>query len=418
MATINKPIMLDETGVAIAEELARQNMYLAMMAEGRRGEIYNSMEQIANLVKASSLDDLRRLFPTGDQIIVPWKDMASTSHNTDETAYQVPIDIVHKSMVALRDGSEVPGLFMQWHYCTPFDMPFDAQEAFYVAENAVLPAGTYNVTMGFNWGTNVVNGKTYQFTLTNDLPVGGQLAGFYGAPDQAPANWRVYAFKDANTLAATETVTVTEGNAGTNLGTFTAAGSDTLNSLHRVAYGYNRWSMSAYRQWLNSAEPAGKWWKPQHKWDRPPAQAATAHGFLTGYSDDFLRILKPVMVRTALNTVTDSAVGAYEDTYDRVFLPALEQEFINPQASGVEGEAWDYWKEVSPTGTPAVYYKDGAHPATYSIEAKTTARYVRLRSAYRGSGSHAWGVNPSGSVYNGNAYNGGRCSPACVIRKS
>lgn len=65
-----------------------------MLAEGKRSEIYASMEQISHLVRTSSLEELKRLFSVGDQIIVPWKDMDDTAHNTDETAYQAAFDFV------------------------------------------------------------------------------------------------------------------------------------------------------------------------------------------------------------------------------------------------------------------------------------------------------------------------------------
>ena len=189
--------------------------------------------------------------------------------------------------------------------------------------------------------------------------------------------------------------------------------------MQRVAYGYNRWSQSAIRQYLNSAKAAGQWWEPQHKWDRPPAELASKPGFLSGYSDDFLNAIKPVRVRTALNTVTDAAVGTYEDTYDKIFLASLEQEFITPQASGVEGEAWDYWKQAVERSTPTPWYKtfaEGGHPITYGIDGKTSARYVRLRSAGRGFASNTWFVYASGHVshYGGAVYSG-RFAPACVI---
>lgn len=169
----------------------------------------------------------------------------------------------------------------------------------------------------------------------------------------------------------------------------------------------------------NSAKAAGQWWEPQHKWDRPPAELASKPGFLSGYSDDFLNAIKPVRVRTALNTVTDAAVGTYEDTYDKIFLASLEQEFITPQASGIEGEAWDYWKQAVERSTPTPWYKtfaEGGHPITYGIDGKTSAQSVRLRSASRGGANGTWLVSASGGVgsviY---AVYSNRFAPACVI---
>lgn len=351
-----------------------------------------------------------KVFNIGDQLIHKWTDGSAN--------YDMPHDIVHFSDVELKNGEIVPGMFMQWHFCSPFCVQFDAEEAFYYAETE-LAAGTYNVIVGENWGKYCKKNEVYQFTLTKPVPAGGQIAGFTGMPDQAPANWRVSTYESAESTTPIETVTPSAGSNGTNLGTLTAAGDGKLNSIQRVAYGYNRWSQSAIRQYLNSAAAAGQWWKPQNKWDRPPAELASHAGFLAGYSDDFIAAIKAVKVRTALNTVTDAAEGTYEDTYDKIFLPSLEQEFITPQASGIEGDAWEYWKKAVERSTPTPWYKtfaEGGHPITYAINAKTSAQSVRLRSVHRGGAGNTWYVYSSGYVNgdDGAAFSN-RFAPACVI---
>ena len=406
---ITKPMFLDETGEKIYEQLKMQNALLSAMAASKVTELTSDLRGIQNLVWNGLAP---KILAPGDQLNVDWSDGSET--------HTVPNDIVHHSNVELKSGYKTPGMYLQWHFCSPFGMPFDAAEAFYYAEEE-LPAGTYNIIVGDNWGSNCKKGEQYQFTLTKPVPAGGQLAGFAGMPDQKPANWRVRSYTDANSTTPIEEVTPTAGTEGTNLGTLSFAGDGKLNSLYRVAYGYGRWSQSAIRQYLNSAEPAGKWWKPQNKWDRPSTEAATRPGFLSGFSEEFLAVIQPVKVRTALNTVTDSADGTYEDTYDKFFLPSLEQEFITPQLSGVEGEAWDYWRAAVERAIPTPWHKDyvdGGHPVTYAIDNKTSAQYVRLRSASRGVASHAWYVNPSGSVTNSYAASALRFAPACVIAKS
>ena len=97
-------------------------------------------------------------------------------------------------------------------------------------------------------------------------------------------------------------MSVTAGSAGTSLGTFTPAGDGSLNSLHRLSYGYNRWSQSAMRQWLNSDKSAGQWWTSQNKFDRVPEQHATKAGFMSGFEKEFLDCIQPIKVVTALNT--------------------------------------------------------------------------------------------------------------------
>lgn len=388
-------------------EMKRQTAISEAAARDQIAALASQMSSIAKIVRdgyGSVLMDI------GDQLNIDWTDGSKS--------YNVPHDIVHFADVDLKNGDKVPGMYIQWHFCSPFGVQFDAAEAFYYAETE-LAAGTYNIIVGDNWGTNCKKNEQYQFTLSKPVPKGGQIAGFYSMPDKAPSEWTVQTFTDAKSTTPIETVKPTAGSNGTNLGTLSFTGDGKLNSLQRVAYGYNRWSQSAIRQYLNSAKAAGQWWEPQHKWDRPPAELASKPGFLSGYSDDFLNAIKPVRVRTALNTVTDAAVGTYEDTYDKIFLASLEQEFITPQASGVEGEAWDYWKQAVERSTPTPWYKtfaEGGHPITYGIDGKTSAQYVRLRSASRGSANLTWNVNASGYViYYISAVSSNRFAPACVI---
>ncbi len=399
-------LLTNEVGLQMLEEMRRQTAISEATARDQIAALASQMSAIAKIVRDGYGNVLMDI---GDQLNIDWTDGSKS--------YNVPHDIVHFANVDLKNGDKVPGMYLQWHFCSPFGVQFDAAEAFYYAETE-LAAGTYNIIVGDNWGNNCKKNEQYQFTLSKPVPAGGQIAGFYSMPDKAAAEWTVQTFTDAKSTTPIETVKPTAGSNGTNLGTLSFAGDGKLNSLQRVAYGYNRWSQSAIRQYLNSAKAAGQWWEPQHKWDRPPAELASKPGFLSGYSDDFLNAIKPVRVRTALNTVTDAAVGTYEDTYDKIFLASLEQEFITPQASGVEGEAWDYWKQAVERSTPTPWYKtfaEGGHPITYGIDGKTSAQYVRLRSANRGFAFVTWTVFASGYVSNTYAVNSYRFAPACVI---
>lgn len=378
---------------------------LRTLASINAGELAD-MAAIRKLVRTGNAANV---FAIGDQINVPWTDKATG------TQYVVPMDVVHHGEATLKDGTVVPAMYLQWHYATPFGVQFNNYQAFYYCEEE-LPAGTYYVTMGYSWGNNVVADVSYNFTLTEAVPAGGQLAGFRGAPDNAASSWKVYAFADKTTATAQETVSVSEGVAGTFLGTFTAAGDGNINSLQRTAYGYNRWGQSAMRQWLNSEAEAGEWWTPQNDYDRPADQLATKAGFLSGFEQDFLDCLTPIKVTTALNTVTDAADGTTEDTYDKIFLPSLEQIYTTPQLSGVEGEYWDYWKRALGRTTPTSWHPN-VYPEyiTYGLENKTSAQSVRLRSAARGGSYNAWCVSAGGYVYYPYAIYASRCAPACAI---
>lgn len=408
----------NKAGAAVAA-LERQNLLLTQLitAEGGATPI-NTLQEIAEIVRRGEAPNV---FTVGDQILVKW--------NNGTQDYILPFDIVHFDDVELQDGETVPGMFIQSHYALE-GVQFDQNEALYVVPAGGIPAGTYHFTMGNSWGTHVVSGKSYEFTLANAyaegdiLQIGTATSDISGLPDTAPANWRIRGYKAAGGVPAgsaatpTEIVTLSEGTGGTDLGTLSSStkyGTSGLNNMQRCSYGYNRWSQSAIRQWMNSDAAADSWFTPQNPYDRRPDQLASLRGMKAGFEEGFLNILKPVKVTTALNTVTDDQIGASENTFDIFFLASLEQEYIAPQASGVEGHYWEYWKRrlgltnPQPTGQ--------AFPAhiRYAYNAKTSARYCRLRSADRGIACHAWFVDPSGSAGGSIATSASRAVPACVI---
>ena len=407
---------------------------------GRLGVLTDVLpDNWSTLVDSIDAGDGETVLPVGSQIRSPW------TITNGSTTYDAPWNAVHHSSVEIEGGDTKNVAYLQMDKCLPFDTQFSPYQAFLYAIDG-LPAGTYNVTMGFNWGTHVKSGKTYQFTLTQAVPAGGQLSGFRGAPDQSPANWKVYSHTSPSSSANIETVSVTEGSAGTGLGTFTAAGvmvpaSGTpettesvtidgttyeyygLNSLYRVAYGNNRWFHSAIRQYLNSS--GTDWWTPQTVFDRPPAYAAH-RGFLSGLDPDMVAAMLPVKVVTALNYVTDGGTSAnpeYDTTYDRVFLPSTKEHYLALSATyggtqGMEGEFWDYWRRVAGTTSPL---STGAyHPEyiQYDLASPTTPRYCWERSAYRGYGYSVTYVHATGSCYTHYAFNGSRVAPACAIGES
>ncbi len=414
--SVTKPIILDATGQEMVEimksmltEQQATNAQLQIMSADAMATVATDLQAIKHIVQNGYASNI---FSVGDQIIDDWTD------SVGGTTYSVPHNVVTFQDVELQDGETVPGMWLQWHYSTPYSMPFDAQEAFYYAEDG-LDAGIYYFTIGSTWGA-FTSGNIYQFTLESAVPAGGQLVfnntDLYNN-DLDGTTLSVYESSTSTDALETAEITKVDSGSGTDLGTFTTAGSGNANSIQRAAYGYNRWSQSAIRQWLNSSADIGEWWEPQNVFDRPPAQLATYPGFLSGYSSAFLSAIQKVKVRTALNTITDSEDGTYEDTYDYIFLPSLEQQYITPQLSGVEGDYWEYWKRA--TGSSATIPRTdeaGTFPITYAINAKTSAQNVRLRSAYRGSANGVWIVRSTGAViYYISARSAYRCAPACVI---
>lgn len=409
---VTEPIYLDETAKDNGRKLDQMtaallgmSSSLGVIARAQTGVVeemdYNGIKAVVAAGNAPAV------FPVGTQLV-------NTYTGKDGKVYDCPWDVVKTDDIAEGEtGTTAPAMVLQMHYASLEDIQFSAYQAFFVVPEAGLVAGAYNVKMGLDWGSNVKTGTVYQFTLTKNAPAGARLTGFYNAPDVAPANWKVYVYKDRMKSELLETCNVTAGDAGTNLGTFLAKPNGNLNGLHPVGYGDNRWWKSAYRQYLNSDAPAKEWWAPQDEWDMKPDQADTVPGFLAGFSDDFKAALTRVKVVTYGNTVTDD--GSAVVTYDKIFLPSLQEIYCSPQVSGDGTGYWPYWKERTGAKTPQALWQTYPLRITRDLAQRTVGRYVRLRSAFRGSGNSAFGVSSSGTVSNWNAIYACRCAPACEM---
>lgn len=408
---VTAPPYLDETAKANGKKLDQMtaallgmSSSLGVLARAQTGVVeemdYNGIKAVVAAGNAPAV------FPVGTQLV-------NTYTAKDGKVYDCPWDVVKTDDIAEGEtGTTAPAMVLQMHYASLEDIQFSAYQAFYVVQESGLAAGTYNVKMGLNWGTNVKNGTVYQFTLTKNAPAGARLTGFYNAPDTAPTSWKVYVYKDQNKSELLETCNVSAGSAGMNLGTFLAKPNGNLNGLHSVGYGDNRWYKSAYRQYLNSDKPAKEWWQPQDEWDMKPDQADTVPGFLAGFSDDFKNALTRVKVVTCGNTVADD--GSAVVTYDKIFLPSLEEIYCSPQASG-EGTYWPYWKERTGAKTPQGLFEPFQLRITRDLAQRTVGRYVWLRSADRAGGYDTFYLYPSGIVSHWHAIYACRCAPACKM---
>lgn len=408
---VTEPIYLDETAKTNGKKLDQMtaallgmSSSLGVIARAQTGVVeemdYNGIKAVVAAGNAPAV------FPVGTQLVNAYT-------GKDGKVYDCPWDVVKTDDIAEGEtGSTAPALTMQMHYATLYDIPFSANQAFYIVPEAGLPAGTYHVTFGFNWGTNVKTGTTWQFTTSKALVAGTLLCGFYNAPDVAITSCKVYAYKDQYKSELLDTCTVSSGDEGTDLGTFMQKENGDLNSLQAVAYGDNRWWKSVYRQWLNSDQPATKWWTPQDKWDMMPDCAKTIPGFLAGFSEDFKNALTRTKVVTYGNTVTDD--GSAVITYDKVFLPSLEEIYCNPQIKG-EGTYWPYWKEATGATAPQALWQTYPLRITRDLAQPTVGRNVRLRSAYRGIAGSVFNVNSDGYVNGWYAISAIRSAPACEM---
>lgn len=303
-------------------------------------------------------------------------------------------------------------LTLQLHDCFANTVPFDAPEAFYFAENG-LEAGTYHFTIDGTYDATYNDLTSYQFTLTQAVPAGGQLCFGWAYNTQASAA-KVTSYASATSTTAIEQVAVTEGTDGQELGTLTVAGdfSNNLNSIHRVRLGSNNYKESAIRQWLNSSAAAESVWTPQTKFDRPPewhtGNNAIA-GFLNGMDADFLAVIGKTAKVTARNTVTDG--GGYDTTTEKFFLLSRSEIYGGAEVSGVnEGSSYPYYADYSDlngagTGNDSnrIKYKNG------------TAQYWWNRTPHAKDGNTVRFVLAAGAVNVNYAYNPCGVAPACNI---
>lgn len=408
---VTDPVYLDQTAKDNGRKLDQMtaallgmSSSLGVLARAQTGVVeemdYNGIKAVVAAGNAPAV------FPVGTQLV-------NTYTGKDGKAYDCPWDVVKADDIAEGEtGTTAPAMVLQMHYASLEDIQFSAYQAFYVVQESGLAAGTYNVKMGLDWGTNVKNGTTYQFTLTKNAPAGARMTGFYNAPNTAPTSWKVYVYKDQNKSELLETCNVSAGDAGMNLGTFLAKPNGKLNGLHPVVYGDNRWYKSASRQYLNSDAPAKEWWTPQDEWDMKPDQADTVPGFLAGFSDDFKNALTRVKVVTNSNNVTGD--GSAVVTYDKIFLPSLEELYLRPDSSD-EGTYWPYWKERTGAKTPQAKFQTYPLRITRDLAQRTVARSARLRSAHYDDGNRSFSVYFNGLVDCWGAFYAYRCTPACKM---
>lgn len=404
----NYPISMENDWNHVKQQIGDMREDFVNLKEYVKGaNLPETWEQVVLAIKSKLY---KEMYAVGDKFSNIWKDT-----NNSNKEYDNPLRINHfEDGLELEDGTTVNGMWLQTVYAHLKGVQFSHQQAFYVSGDGMV-AGTYCVGFDYTWGDKgyVTKGDYWNFTLTKDVPAGGRLAGFYGAPDQPQTNWRVYVYSaDGKTVLETVSA-INKGQEGTLLGVMTAYGDENLNGIQQMAYGDNRYATSAIRQYLNSDKPKGEWWTAQTKWDIAPDQLSQIDGYLCGMDPELLAVLKPVKVVTYCNTVTATGQKQVKDiTYDKVTLISLEQMYIEPQAAG-EGEAHEYYKELNGTAKKFQWWQTYEILKTFAVENPTSPQYVRLRSAHRSGASNTWSVNSSGNVNNDNA--SGAYRPASLM---
>ena len=403
---INK--YMSRGGRVVCEDNTEVNIgdLLKQIATVQTGTVdVSSWTKIRNLRKSGLAE---KVLTVGDIIDDTWTDVAAPKE------YPYQWHVADFQPIELQNGDTEASMLVQAHWAHPFGVQFSHQRAFLACPDG-LPVGSYYFTIESAWGNNVKAGDIVCFKTTKVVPAGGRVSGCYGAPDQAKANWRIYTHSaDGKTQIETITPTFTKTDSATNLGTqHLNKREGNLNSTQEMAYGWNRWKTSALRQYLNSEAAKGAWWTAQDEWDVAPDQLKDKAGFLSGCSADFLSALQIVKVTTFANTVNDG--GGEDTTYDRVFIPSMEQMYCAPQIKG-EGTYLEYWKQRSGATAPLAQWGTYPNIITYAVENHTSPQHVRLRSAARGGAYYTWCVNSSGNVSNNSSVSSAlRFAPLVVI---
>ena len=378
----------DET---FAEKMDTQNKFLAAILSAQGGSVVpTSFKDVQTLVRSGLAS---KVFHIGDQLVCNKGDV------------KLVWDIIGIDHDVPADKQFTHSMTLQLHDCLA-SMQYDGTEALFYCETE-LAAGTYHFTLLSGYDTTYGGGKTYQFTLTQPVPAGGQIMFPWGYNTQA-ASTKVSTYASRTATAAIESVSVVEGTEGTSLGT-ADGNTANMNHTHRIRYGSNNWVESAMRQWINSDKAAGSVWTPQTKFDRPPSWAASTAGFLNGIDADFLEVIGETEKVTCRNTVTDG--GGSDITTDKFFLLSRREVYAGNEVSGViEGEPYPYYSDysdlsVAGTGndTNRIKYRNGS------------PQYWWLRTPHSGNGFTVRSISPTGYLYDYGALNSYGVAPACNI---
>lgn len=313
-------------------------------------------------------------------------------------------DIVH--IGEREDGQNY--VILQMHDCWKRNIQFDAREAIFKA-TAEIPVGTYHFTTSVagitdtSWTDSTKSGwsKTWQFTTTKVIPKGGVLC--FANPkdwntDLSTEGVSSYATNDSTTPI--ETLTIAEGAGGTDLATL-----GTINHAQRICYGYNRYSQSNIRQWLNSKAEAGKWFTPQNDWDRPN-DTQSDKGFMNDIDQDFLSVVSKTQIITDINKISDN--GGHDTTYDYFFLPCMKNinggdNFLSSPGSAVQDiedtDVWDYYTKFRMDGKTGANPEADSNRIKYRMSNQSEACYWWERSPYPAIAYSVRDVDPSGNCW-------------------
>ena len=292
---------------------------------------------------------------------------------------------------------------------------FDGPEAMFYCESA-LSAGTYNFTWDYATG-QMVNG-TYEFTLTQSVPAGGQIVLGTNSSSTAITSCKISTYATTGSTTAIESnIAVSSGSSGTSLGTISSASSTNtnLNCAQRILWGSNNFAQSGLLQWLNSDKVVGSVWKATNKFDRPTSWATSSDiyyaGFINGLDEDFANSVVPAKIPCRTNSLfevesLDGTTFTTNQTYD------LSRKFFILSRPEVYG-SWD--SSSIKDGEVLDFYEDAENADRIKRDTGGTARWVWLRSPTPSGARGVRVVSIDGSLGSDVASSSYSVAPACII---
>ena len=243
---------------------------------------------------------------------------------------------------------------------------YDRPEAFYKVTEAIQ-AGTvckFTTPTFSSWAAG-----TYNFTATEEIPVGAKLciSGDAGAA-LTSRKVNVYANAKATSTLAQYTISDGAGVATKDLGTW---GTD-RNHPQRISYGSNNEAQSNIFQWLNADTGSGYMdsvYEEKTDYDMMDTSFTSKKGFLGGFSDEFRSYLGLCEIPNITNNVFEvSPYTANESKYTHngyFFLPSRKEIYGSNETNGESDEVqFDYYKYIATSNADKLMYAKGDTVAT------------------------------------------------------
>ena len=364
-------------------DVMNENLAKIAAAVGSQVDI-STWEGIQKAVRSGIAKDI---LPVGTQLAV--------NHSVYGTRL---FDVVAHDYLKSVHDENAHTMTIQQHDLLP-STQFDAPEAFYYAETQ-LAASTYNVILATAYGDWAAG--TYQFTLTQAVPAGGQLR-INGYASTAITSLKVQSFANRTTNTPTESVAITAGSGGSNLGTF---GEGAINHIQRVSYGSNNYKESAMRQFLNSSAAAGSVWTPQTKFDCPPTWLTSLAGYKNGLDQDFLAVVGKVVLPCSANNTYE----APDSSITKGAKYTLNDEFYLASAREIFNTNWD----VADDSKVFPFYEGAGNADRIKYRDGSPARWW-LRTPDSGGASVVRLVGFEGTVNSGDVVGSYGLAPVCTI---